>query len=110
MKFEALDPEAMMDELGFDDEAKTWVRALYETLSESDALNIYSDKFAPYVPSYSGVTWDGGYERGDGDYDNTIDVSVFVSPDTKNNLDLAAYAVQAWRTAGAMSGAPSGVY
>ncbi len=96
LKFEALDPETMMDELGFDDEAKTWVRALYETLSESDALNIYSDKFAPYIPSYSGVTWDGGYERGDGDYDNTIDVSIFISPDTKNNLDLAAYAVQAW--------------
>lgn len=96
VKFESLDHEAMMDELGFDDEAKTWVRALYETLSESDALNVYADKFTPFVPSYSGVTWDGGYERGDSDYDNTIDVSVFISPDTKNNLDLAAYAVQAW--------------
>ncbi len=97
VEFEPLDPEVMMDELGFDDEAKTWVRALYETLSESDALNTYAGKFAPSAPSYSGVAWDGGYERGDGDsYDNTIDVSGFISPDTKNNLDLAAYAVQAW--------------
>lgn len=96
VKFESLDPEAMMDELGFDDEAKTWVRAFYETLSESDALNIYADKFAAYVPSYGGATWGGGYERGDGDYDNTIDISAFTAPDTKNNLDLAAYAIQAW--------------
>ena len=95
VEFEALDPEAMMEELEFDEEAKTWVRALYETLSESDALNTFSDKFEAYVPSYSGVTWDGSYTHGDS-YDNTIDMSGFIDPATKNNHDLAAYAVQAW--------------
>ena len=30
------------------------------------------------------------------DYDNAIDISGFVSPESKNNLDLVAYAVQAW--------------
>lgn len=96
VKFEKLDPEKMMKELGFDDEAKTWAQTLYETLSESDALNLYSDHFSTSAPNFGGVTWDGGYDRGGGDYDNTIDMSAFVDPDTKNNLDLAAYAVQAW--------------
>ena len=94
--FQSLDPEAMMDELGYDEEAKTWVRAIYETLSASDALNTFADKFEAYAPSYSGVTWDGSYDPGGGNYDNTIDMSAFVDPESKNNLDLAAYAVQAW--------------
>lgn len=95
IEFQKLDPEKAMDDLGFDDEAKTWVRAFYETLSESDALNTYADQFAAFVPSYSGVTWDGGYTHGDS-YDNAIDMSGFTDPSTKNNLDLAAYATQAW--------------
>lgn len=33
-----LDPEKLMDELGFDDEARQWAGALYETLEESDAI------------------------------------------------------------------------
>lgn len=36
-----LDPEKLMDELGFDDEARQWAGALYETLEESDAINKY---------------------------------------------------------------------
>ena len=96
VEFESLDPEAMMDKLDFDEEAKTWVRALYETLSESGALDTYADAFEKYTPSYSGVTWNGEYTHGDA-YDNTIDMSGFVDPSTKNNLDLAAYATQAWQ-------------
>ena len=95
--FQKLDPEKAMTDLGFDGEAKTWVRAFYETLSESDALNLYADQFDTFIPSYSGVTWDGGYDRISGDYDNAIDLSGFVNPGMKNNLDLAAYAVQAWQ-------------
>lgn len=34
-----LDPEVLMDELGFDEEARHWAGALYETLEESDAIN-----------------------------------------------------------------------
>ena len=91
-----IDPERLMDDLGFNEDAKTWAGALYETLSESDAINKYSDYFAAYEPDYSGdSTWTGEVEHGSS-YDNEIDISGFVSPETKNNLDLAAYAIQAW--------------
>ena len=85
-----------MDNLGFDEDAKTWAGALYETIFESDAIETYGDYFAAYEPDYSGDSgWSGQMEYGS-DYDNAIDISGFVSPETKNNLDLVAYAVQAW--------------
>lgn len=91
-----LDPEELMDQLGFDEDAKLWAGALFETLEESDAINEYSSYYDAYQPNYSG---DGSY-TGDvqygSEYDNEIDISGFTDPDTKNNLDLAAYAVQAW--------------
>lgn len=93
---ERLDPEQIMEELGFDEDAETWAGALYETLFESDALNEYADYFESYKPDYSGdCSWSGNVEHGTS-YGNEIDISGFVSPDTKNNLDLAAYAIQAW--------------
>ena len=96
VKVERLDPEQLMENLGFDEDAKTWAGTLYETLFESDALSKYGDAFEGYKPDYSGDgTWSGEVEYGS-DYDNEIDISAFVSPDTKNNLDLAAYAIQAW--------------
>ena len=92
------DPEALMDQLGFDDEARTWAGALYEVLSESGALEKYRDRFPVPPPSYEGDTAGGGSitPGGAGGGDNAIDISAFISPGTKNNLDLAAYAVQAW--------------
>lgn len=96
VKVERLDPERLMKDLGFDDEAKTWAGALYETLFESGALENYKDHFKAYQPDYSGDSgWSGDVEHGSS-YGNEIDISGFVSPHTKNNLDLAAYAVQAW--------------
>ena len=96
VKVERLDPEKIMEDLGFDDDARTWAGALYETLFESNALNQYAGQFAAYKPDYSGDSgWPGSVEYGSS-YDNEIDISHFVSPNTKNNLDLAAYAVQAW--------------
>lgn len=96
VKIERIDPEKIMEELGFDEEAETWAGALYETLFESDALNEYEDFFEPYRPDYSGDgSWSGDIEHG-ANYGNEIDISGFVSPNTKNNLDLAAYAIQAW--------------
>ena len=93
---ERLDPEQIMEDLGFDEDAETWAGALYETLFESDALNEYADYFESYKPDYSGDgSWSGNVEHGTS-YGNEIDISGFVSPDTKNNLDLAAYAIQAW--------------
>jgi len=97
VEVQRLDPDQIMTGFGFDDEAKTWAGALYEVLSESDALEKYKNHFEPYRPSYSGDTSPGGGTiTPGGTGDNDIDISGFVSPDTKNNLDLAAYAVQAW--------------
>ena len=91
-----LNPEELMDRLGFDDEARTWAGALHETLAESDALDQYAPYFEDYRPNYEGDTsYDGEVAYG-GSYDNRIDISQFVDPSTKNNLDLAAYAIQAW--------------
>lgn len=94
-----IEPEQLMNQLGFDDEAKTWAGALYEVLSESDALEKYKDHFDVPPPSYEGDTSGGGSITSGGSGgsgDNAIDISAFISPGTKNNLDLAAYAVQAW--------------
>ena len=86
---ESLDPEQIMEDLGFDTDAKTWAGALYETLFESDALNEYADYFESYKPDYSGDgSWSGEVEHGTS-YGNEIDISGFVSPGTKNNLDLS---------------------
>ncbi len=94
-----IDPEALMNQLGFDEKAKTWAGAIFEVLSESGALEKYKDYFDVPPPSYEGDTSGGGSITpggSGGGGDNTIDISAFVSPSTKNNLDLAAYAVQAW--------------
>ena len=107
--FQPLDKDKLMDDLEFDEDAKTWAGALFETIYESDALGKYKDKFEAYKPSYAGDTGytgpaesapggsggGGGAESG-GSADNTIDISGFTNPRTKNNYDLAAYAIQAW--------------
>ena len=96
VKVERPDPDELMDDLGFDDEAKTWASALYETLFESDALTRYGSYFDSYRPNYEGDTsYTDSIEYGTGD-EIIIDISDFTDPETKNNLDLAAYAIQAW--------------
>ena len=91
-----LDPEDLMDGLVFDEDARQWAGALYETLEQSDAINKYRSYYETYRPDHSGDgSFSGDVEYGT-DYDNQIDISRFVDPSTKNNLDLAAYAVQAW--------------
>lgn len=96
VKVKHLDPDELMDELGFDEDAKQWAGALYETLEQSDAINKYRTYYETYRPDHSGDgSFSGDVEYGT-DYDNQIDISRFVDPGTKNNLDLAAYAVQAW--------------
>ena len=96
VKVKHLDPDELMDELGFDKDAEQWAGALYETLEQSDAINKYRAYYETYRPDHSGDgSFSGDVEYGT-DYDNQIDISRFVDPGTKNNLDLAAYAVQAW--------------
>ena len=91
-----LDPEDLMEGLDFDEDTRQWAGALYETLEQSDAINKYRTYYETYRPDYSGDgSYSGDVEYGT-DYDNQIDISRFVDPGTKNNLDLSAYAVQAW--------------
>ena len=91
-----LDSEELMEHLGFDEDAKLWAGALYETLEESDAINEYGAYYGAYKPDYGGDGSYAGDVRHGSEYGNEIDISGFTDPDTKNNLDLAAYAVQAW--------------
>lgn len=99
IKVQKPDPDQLMNRLGFDEQARTWAGAMFEVLRDSDALNKYSSYFEDYRPSYEGDTsYEGGesnIEHG-GSYGSGIDTSGFVSPNTKNNLDLVAYAIQAW--------------
>lgn len=91
-----IEPEIWMTQLGFSDEARVWATSLYETLSESGALERYADLYEAYRPDYGGESgYTGGYTHGDS-YDNEIDISEFVNPYVKNNVDLAIYARQAW--------------
>ena len=96
VEIKRIDPEELMEQMGFNEDARQWAGALFETLKESGALEKYGGYFSAYQPDYSGdVSYSGDIQHGTS-YDNDIDISRFVSPSTKNNLDLAAYAVQAW--------------
>ena len=96
IRISKIDPEEWMTQLGFDEDAKLWASTLYETMDESNALEEYAEQYEVEELSYTGDTsYLGGYERGNG-YDDGIDISGFVSPETKNAHDLAAYAIQAW--------------
>ena len=91
-----IEPKIWMTQLGFNDEARIWATSLHETLSESDALERYADLYEEYRLDYSGDSgYTGGFTHGDS-YDNDIDISEFVNPYLKNNVDLAIYARQAW--------------
>lgn len=93
------DLEAIMDALGFDEEARTWAGALFEVLRDSDALGKYAAYLDAFRPNYGGDISDEDDENDIGHgsgHGVSIDISHFVSPNTKNNLDLAAYAVQAY--------------
>lgn len=93
--FASLDPEELMEQMSFDEKKKNWAEALFHTLFDSGALEKYGSYFRASPPSYSGDSYGGGIEYG-GSGSTAIDISGFVSPATKNNLDLAAYATQAW--------------
>ena len=86
-----LEPDKLMERMGFDEEGRTWAGAIFEVLSGSGAIGEYASCFEQYRPD---ISYSGG-EHGSG-YSNDIDISRFVSPGTKNNLDLADYAIQAW--------------
>lgn len=96
IRFNPINPDALMADLGFNEKAKTWAGALQETLVESDALNKYSSAYEGYRPNYEGDTSGGGNIQHGVAYDNDIDITGFTSPHTKNNRDLVAYVTQAY--------------
>lgn len=96
IRFNPINPDVLMADLGFTDAAKTWTGALQETLAESDALNKYGFSNEGSRPNYEGDTSGGGNIQHGGSYDNAIDTSRFTSPNTKNNKDLVAYVTQAY--------------
>lgn len=96
IRFNPIDPTALMTDLGFNEKAQTWAGALQETLVESDALNKYGPSYKDHPPSYEGDTSGGGNIQHGNSYDNTIDISSFIKPHTKNNRDLVAYVTQAY--------------
>ena len=98
INFEKFDPEATMADLGFDEEAREWARALHDILKKSDALHKYGSYYKPAQLSYSGDTggaYSGPIDHGGG-FQNEIDNSRFMNPYYKNNHDLAVFAIQAW--------------
>ena len=90
-----LDPDEWMDKLGFDKEARTWAGAIFETFSESGAMEKYGDYYKD-ATDYSGDSGYSGIVQHGNSYGNDIDVSGFTDPSVKNAHDLAAYAIQAW--------------
>ena len=98
ISFEKFDPEVTMEELGFDEEAREWAKALHDIMEKSDALHKYGSYYKPMAISYSGDTstaYGGPIDHG-GSYNNEIDNSRFINPYYKNNHDLAVFATQAW--------------
>ena len=112
--FQPLDKDKLMDDLEFDEGAKTWAGALFETIYESDALNKYKDKFEAYKPNYAGDTGytgptepspgGGGGAESSGNADNTIDISGFTNPRTKTTMISPPMRYRRGNTAGGMCG------
>lgn len=96
IRFNPIDPDKLMEDLGFQEDAKAWAGAIQETMVESDALNKYASSFEDAPPNYEGDTSGGGHIQHGGSYSNAIDISAFTSPRTKNSRDLVAYVTQAY--------------
>jgi hypothetical protein len=89
---------ASFTECFVDADMETAYAKLAETLgitaSDDDKANI--DQLLAYVRS-GGDSFSGGYERG-GNKDTALDVSGFVNPAVKNNLDLVTFVTYAWES------------
>ena len=97
-----INPEVWMERLGFDEEARTWAQAFFETLRDSDALEKYAEYYADHAPSYEGDHPSDGNDDASGEIEHGhgvsvgLDISGFVNPSVKNNRDLATYAIHAY--------------
>ncbi len=58
VEIKRIDPEELMEHMGFNEDARQWAGALFETLKDSGALEKYGGYFSAYQPDYSG---DGSY-------------------------------------------------
>lgn len=96
VEIQRFEPEILMEQLEFEEDDKLWANAIYETLKNSDAISKYAPYFDVYQPDYGGDSSYTDEIQYGTEYGNEIDISGFIDPYSKNNLDLAAYAVQAW--------------
>lgn len=80
-----LKPDEIMEDLGFDETAKTWAGALYEMLYESNAIEVYGAYYDAYAPTYGGGGPHSGNIQHGTDFDNEIGISGFTDSDSKNN-------------------------
>ncbi len=69
------DPEAIMDSLGFGEEAKDWAEAMFELPRDGGALEKYASFLEAYRPNYEGDTSQGGGIEHGGSYGSSIDIS-----------------------------------
>ena len=91
-----LEPDEWMQSLGFTEDDKIWAKGMHDLMSEGDFLNTYGSYYGDFHFDHSGdSSYSGEYLHGD-DFSNEIDVSGFVNPAVKNNLDLVNYVTQAW--------------
>ena len=105
-----LDPDDLMDQLGFDEDAKLWAGALFETLEESDAINKYASYYNAYQPDYSG---DGSYS-GNVQYGTNMTMrSTFptlLTPKAKTTMISPPMPFRHGKTTGAMYGVPTEMF
>lgn len=110
VEIKRIDPEELMEQMGFNEDARQWAGALFETLKDSGALEKYGGYFSAYQPDYSGDgSYSGDIQHGTS-YDNDIDISRFVSPSTKIISTLPPMRCRRGRTTGAMCGEPTAIF
>lgn len=70
VEIKRIDPEELMEQMGFNEDARQWAGTLFETLKDSGALEKYGGYFSAYQPDYSG---DGSYS-GDIQHGTSYDI------------------------------------
>lgn len=75
VEIKRIDPEELMEQMGFNEDARQWAGALFETLKDSGALEKYGGYFSAYQPDYSGDgSYSGDIQHGTS-YDNRAQAS-----------------------------------
>ena len=85
VKIKHLNPDEIMEDLGFDEKAKTWAGALYEMLHKSNAIEVYSSYYDTYAPACGEDSLHSGNTQHRTNFDSEIGISGFTDPGSENN-------------------------